>query len=57
MSTDDIPLPPGVENIPLPGQQVPPSPPSPSDSESEDDVKQDRNARGVYSTWERIREE
>lgn len=56
----DIPLPPGVEDIPLPGQHSPPSPPSPSESESEeeeDTIKQDRNARGVYGTWERIREE
>lgn len=55
--TEDIPLPPGVENIPLPGQNSPPSPPSPSESESEDEVTQDRSSRGVYGTWERIREE
>ena len=58
---EDIPLPPGVEAIPLPGEATQPDPPQPEseseEEEEEEEAKQDRNARGMYGTWARVREE
>lgn len=60
-AVEDIPLPPGLESIPLPGEADPPSPPSPEESESEEEEsvegKQDRSSRGVYGIWSRVQKE
>lgn len=53
---EEIPLPPAVESIPLPGEEPVPEPPPPEESESEEEAegKQDRSSRGVYGTWSRV---
>lgn len=61
-SVEEIPLPPGVDSIPLPGEVPPPSQPSPEESEESEEEetlpgKQDRSARGVYGTWARVQKE
>ncbi|XP_052791476.1 WW domain-binding protein 4-like [Mya arenaria] len=54
----EIPLPPTIENIPLPGEGPPAPPPEEEEeSEEEEEANQDRGSRGVYGIWARVQKE